>query len=58
MNLPTRINVVTIVDNDSLIVYQQVYVNNYDAAHFDFNRMCELHKFDISNGWTVSLKEF
>lgn len=58
MNLPTRINVVTIVDKDSLIVYQQVYVNNYDAAHFDFKRQCELHKFDITNGWSAYLKEF
>ena len=58
MNLSTKINVVTVIDTESMIVYQQVYVNNYDAAHFDFKRQCELHKFDITDGWTAYLKEF
>ena len=58
MNLPTRINVVTVIDNESLIVYEQVYVNNYDAAHFDWKRQCELHKCDVTHGWTIYLKEF
>lgn len=58
MNLSTKINVVTVIDADSMIVYQQVYLNNYDAAHYDFKRQCELHKFDITNGWTAYLKEF
>ena len=58
MNLSTKINVVTVIDAESTIVYQQVYLNNYDAAHYDFKRQCELHKFDITNGWTAYLKEF
>ncbi|ERK01419.1 hypothetical protein [Segatella salivae] len=58
MNLSTKINVVTVIDTESMIVYQQVYLNNYDAAHYDFKRQCELHKFDITNGWTAYLKEF
>lgn len=58
MNLSTKINVVTVIDAESMIVYQQVYLNNYDAAHYDFKRQCELHKFDITNGWTAYLKEF
>ena len=58
MNLSTKINVVTVIDSESMIVYQQVYLNNYDAAHYDFKRQCELHKFDITNGWTAYLKEF
>ena len=58
MNLSTKINVVTVIDAESMIVYQQVYLTNYDAAHYDFKRHCELHKFDITNGWTAYLKEF
>ena len=56
MNLSTKINVVTVIDAESMIVYQQVYLNNYDAALYDFNRQCKLHKSDITNGWTAHLK--
>ncbi|WP_314671399.1 hypothetical protein [Segatella salivae] len=58
MNLSAKVNVVTVIDTESMIVYQQVYLNNYDAAHYDFKRQCELHKFDITKGWTAYLKEF
>lgn len=58
MNLPVKISVVTIVNDESLIVYQQVYVNNPDVARVDFNRQYELHKSDIMSGWNILLRHF
>ena len=58
MFLSTKIYVVTVIDTDSRIVCQHVYMNNYDAAHYDLKRQRELHKFDIMKGWTFYLKEF
>ena len=58
MNLSTSISVVTVIDNKSSIVYQKVYVNNYDAASVDYDRQGELHDYDLAHGWTIHLREF
>ena len=54
MNIPTNIQVLTVISSDAIITYQQVYVNNEYAAKYDF----EKHKDYILRGWTVSLRKF
>ena len=38
MNIPTSIKVLTVVAPDAVVIYQQVYVNNDDAATADRDR--------------------
>ena len=44
MNIPTNIQVLTVISSDAIITYQQVYVNNEDAAKYDFEKQTEKHK--------------
>lgn len=55
MNLPLKLYVVTVVDFNCVIVYQQVYVNYYDACA-DWRHQRE----DLYNliGHKVYLKKF
>lgn len=58
MNIPTTIQVLTVISSDAIITYQQVYVNNEYAAKYDFEKQTEKHKDYILKGWTVSLRKF
>lgn len=58
MNIPLSIQVVTVISNDAIITYQQVYINNDYAAEADFERQKTTHKDYLLEGWTVSLKRF
>lgn len=44
MNIPISIQVVTVVSSETGVNYQQVYVNNEDAAQADFDRQKVIHK--------------
>lgn len=50
MNIPTNIQVLTVISSDAIITYQQVYVNNEYAAKYDFEKQTEKHKDYILRG--------
>lgn len=58
MNIPTSIKVLTVVAPDAVVIYQQVYVNNDDAATADRDRQANLHRDLLLNGGMICLKQF
>lgn len=58
MNIPLSIQVVTVVACDAFIIYQQVYVNNDYAAKADLERQKTIHRDNLFEGYTISLKRF
>lgn len=58
MNIPTSIKVLTVVAPDTVVIYQQVYVNNDDAATADRDRQVKCHRELLLNGGMICLKQF
>ena len=58
MNIPIAIHVVTVVSADAMVIYQQVYVNNEDAARADLKRQELTHSDLLLNGGSMLLKRF
>ena len=58
MNVPTSIKVLTVVAPDEIVIYQQVYVNNDDAATADRDRQVKSHRDLLLNGGMICLKSF
>lgn len=58
MNIPISIQVVTVVSSETGVNYQQVYINNEDAAQADFDRQKVIHKDLLLEGWSVSLRRY
>lgn len=58
MNIPTIIQVLTVVAPDATVIYQQVYVNNDYAATADRDRQANLHKNLLLNGGMICLNQF
>ena len=58
MNIPISVQVVTVVSSETGVNYQQVYVNNEDAAQADFDRQKVIHKNLLLEGWSVSLRRY
>ncbi len=58
MNIPTSIKVLTVVAPDAVVIYQQVYVNNDNAATADRDRQANLHRDLLLNGGMICLKLF
>ena len=58
MNIPTSIKVLTVVAPDAVVIYQQVYVNNDNAATADRDRQANLHRDLLLNGGMICLKQF
>lgn len=58
MNIPTSIKVLTVVAPDAIVIYQQVYVNNDDAATADQDRQVKFHRDLLLNGGMICLKSF
>ena len=58
MNIPTSIKVLIVVAPDAVVIYQQVYVNNDNAATADRDRQANLHRDLLLNGGMICLKLF
>ena len=58
MNIPTIIQVLTVVAPDATVIYQQVYVNNDYAATADRDRQVKYHRDLLLNGGMICLKQF
>ena len=58
MNIPTIIQVLTVVAPDATVIYQQVYVNNDDAATTDRDRQVKYHRDLLLNGGMICLTQF
>ena len=58
MNIPTIIQVLTVVSPNATVIYQQVYVNNDYAATADRDRQADSHKDLLLNGGMICLKQF
>lgn len=58
MNIPTSIKVLTVIAPDAIVIYQQVYVNNDDAATADRDRQVKSHGDLLLNGGMICLKSF
>ena len=58
MNIPTSIKVLTVVAPDAIVIYQQVYVNNDNAATTDRDRQVKSHRDLLLNGGMICLKSF
>lgn len=58
MNIPTIIQVLTVVAPDATVIYQQVYVNNDYAATADRDRQVRIHKDMLISGGMICLKQF
>ena len=59
MFVSCKIQVLTVITGESIITYQQVYVNNEKMAKEEYNQC--LSRFKESNGfhgWTVMLRTF
>lgn len=59
MFVSCKIQVLTVITDESIITYQQVYVNDEKAAKKEYSQC--LSRFNESNGfhgWTVTLKTF
>lgn len=58
MNIPTTIQVITVVSADAVITYQQVYVNRESDAKADFDRQTDIHKDLLLEGWSITIRRF
>ena len=58
MNIPTSIKVLTVVAPDAIVIYQQVYVNNDNAATADQDSQVKFHRDLLLNGGMICLKSF
>ena len=48
----------TVVAPDATVIYQQVYVNNDDAATTDRDRQVKYHRDLLLNGGMICLTQF
>ena len=53
MNIPTIIQVLTVVSPNATVIYQQVYVNNDYAATADRDRQVRIHKDMLISGGMI-----
>ncbi len=58
MNIPTIIQVLTVVSPNATVIYQQVYVNNYYADKADRDSQVRIHKDMLISGGMICLKQF
>ena len=58
MNIPTTIEVITVINKDAMVVYQSIHVNNHDAAVKEYNELQERNADLLRDGGTITKRKF
>lgn len=58
MNIPTRIEIITVVNKDAQVVYQSVHVNSLAAAILEYNELQERNADLLKDGGTITKRTF
>lgn len=58
MNIPTMIEVITVVSKDAMVVYQSVHVNDHEKAVKEYNELQERNTDLLHEGGTITKKRF
>ena len=58
MNIPTIIEVITVVNKDAMVIYQNIHVNNHEAAVREYNELQERNEDLLKEGGTITKKRF
>ena len=58
MNIPTTIEVITVVSKDAMVVYQSIHVNNHERAVKEYNELQERNADLLRDGGTITKRKF
>lgn len=58
MNIPTMIEVITVVNKDAMVIYQSVHVNDHDKAVQEYTELQERNADLLHEGGTITRKRF